>query len=155
MSVEAGRTGLTAELAPVAWLAGAGPVHLVALPHVTLAVTVATGTKGAAAALAAPRELLAGRGAAGALVVAGAPPPARLAEAEARLLVALRVEAAVAGAGTLGPPPVRLAGTLARLLVTLAVLAQADVLAPQAPAVGVARALARHVLTLPVGVTVA
>lgn len=155
LSVEAGRTGLPAELAPVAWFAGAGPVHLVALPHVALTVAVAARAEGPAPALAAPRELLAGRGAAGALIVAGAPPPARLADAEACLLIALRVEAAVAGAGALGPPPVQLAGALARLLITLAVLAQTDVLTPRPPAVGVAGALARHVLTLPVGVAVA
>jgi len=155
LAVEAGWARLAAVLSPVARLARAGPVHLVALALVALAVAVTAGPERPLAALAAPRELLAGRVVAGALVVAAAAPPARLAQAVARLLVALGVVAAVAGAGALGSPPVGLAGAFARLLVALAVLAEADVLAFGAPAVGVAGALARHVLTLPVGVAAA
>lgn len=155
LAVEASRARLSAVLAPVARLTGAGPVHLVALALVALAVAVTAGPKGPLPALAAPCELLAGRVVAGALVVAAAAPPARLAQAVARLLVTLGVVAAVAGAGALGAPPVGLAGALARLLVTLAMLAEADVLALGAPAVEVAGALARHVLALPIGVAAA
>lgn len=155
LAVETSRAGLTAVFAPVPRLARAGPIHLVAFPLVALAVAVAAGPERPLPALAAPRELLAGRVVAGALVVAAAAPPARLAQAVPGLLVALGVVAAVAGAGALGAPPVRLAGALARLLVALAVLAEADVLTLGAPAVGVAGALARHVLALPVGVAAA
>lgn len=155
MAIEASRARLAAVLAPVAWLAGAGPVHLVALALVALAVAVAAGPKGPLPALAAPCELLAGRVVAGALVVAATAPPAGLAQAVARLLVTLRVVAAIAGAGALRAPPVGLAGAFARLLVALAMLAEADVLALGAPAVEVAGALARHVLALPVGMAAA
>lgn len=155
MPIEASWARLTAVLATVARLTGAGAIHLVALPLVALAVAVTAGPEGALTALAAPGELLAGRVVAGALVVAATAPPSRLAQAVARLLVALGVVAAVAGAGALGAPPVGLTGALARLLVALAVLAEADVLALGAPAVGVAGALTRHIFTLPVGVAAA
>lgn len=155
LAIEASRARLAAILPPVARLARAGPIHLVALALVALAVTVTAGPKRPLPALAAPRELLTGRVVAGALVVATAAPPARLAQAVARLLVTLGVVAAVAGAGALGSPPVGLAGAFARLLVALAVLAEADVLAFGTPAVGVAGALARHVLALPIGVAAA
>lgn len=155
LAVEASRARLAAVFSPVARLARAGPVHLVALALVALAVPVAAGPERPLPALAAARELLAGRVVAGALVVATAAPPAGLAQAVASLLVTLGVVAAIAGAGALGSPPVGLAGAFARLLVTLAVLAEADVLAFGTPAVGVAGALACHVLALPVGVAAA
>lgn len=60
LAVEAGWARLAAVLAPVARLAGAGPVHLVALALVALAVAVAARPEGPLPALAAPRELLAG-----------------------------------------------------------------------------------------------
>lgn len=151
MAVEAGWARLAAVLAPVARLTGAGPVHLVALAPVALAVAVAARPEGPLPALAAPRELLAGRVVAGALVVAATAPPARLAQAVACLLVTLGVVAAIAGAGALRAPPVGLTGAFACLLVALAMLAEADVLALGTPAVEVAGALARHVLALPIG----
>lgn len=155
LAVEASRARLAAIFSPVARLARAGPVHLVALALVALAVPVTAGPERPLPALAAARELLAGRVVAGALVVAAAAPPAGLAQAVASLLVTLGVVAAIAGAGALGSPPVGLAGAFARLLVTFAVLAEADVLAFGTPAVGVAGALACHVLALPVGVAAA
>lgn len=155
LAIEASRARLAAIFSPVARLARAGPVHLVALALVALAVPVTAGPERPLPALAAARELLAGRVVAGALVVAAAAPPAGLAQAVASLLVTLGVVAAIAGAGALGSPPVGLAGAFARLLVTFAVLAEADVLAFGTPAVGVAGALACHVLALPVGVAAA
>lgn len=152
LSVEPGGTRLSAELAPVARLARAGAVGLVALPVHALAVALAVLPPQPLPALAAARELLAGAAVAGALGVAAAAEPAGLADAATRGLVAHGVDGAVTAVGTLRPPEAGVARALARLLVALAFLAGAGLLAVGPPAVGVARAFACHVVTFPVWV---
>ena len=66
-------------------------------------------------------------------------------------MVTNRVETAVAVVSALRAPEARVACARARVLVTLALLAEAGLLAVGPPAVGVARALARHVVTVAVG----
>lgn len=152
LSIEAGWAWFSAELASVAWVTGACPIKLVASAHVALAVAVTARAKSPPTTLAAPSKLLTRRVAASTLVVAAAAPPARLTDTSPRLLVTLRVEAAIASTGTLGAPPAGLAGALAHLLVALPMLAQASILALWTPAVGVACALPCHVFTLPIRV---
>lgn len=153
LSVEPGWARLSAELSPVARLAGARAVGLVALAMHALAVALAVLSPQPLPALAPACELLARTAIARTLGVAAAPVPARLADAAARGLVAHRVDGAVAAVGTLWPPEARMARTLARLLVALALLASTGLLAVGPPAVGVARAFARHIVALPVRVT--
>lgn len=87
-AVEAGGARLPAVLAPVAGLARARAVHRVAAPAEALAIALAARAERALPALAAAALLLARRRVAGALVVAAAAPPARVAQARARLRVA-------------------------------------------------------------------
>lgn len=151
-AVEAGGARLPAVLAAEARLAGARAVHRVAAAAEALTVAFAARAERSLPALAAAALLLAGRRVAGALVVAAAAPPARVAQARARLRVAARRGAAVAGAGALRAPPAGLAAARAAPRVARAVLALARVLAARSPAPRVTRALAGHVLALPVRV---
>lgn len=151
-AIEAGRTRLATVLATVARLAGARAIHWVTAASEALAVTIAACTKRALAALAAATLLLAGRRVAGALIAATAAPPARVAQAGARLRVAARCGAAVACSSTLRAPPAGFAAASAAPRVACAMLALARMLAAFAPALRMARALASHVLTLPMWV---
>ena len=138
-AVEAGGARLPAVLAPVAGLARARAVHRVAAAAEALAITFAARAERALPALAAAALLLARRRVAGALIVAAAAPPARVAQARARLRVAARRGAAVARAGALRAPPAGLAAARAGLGVAAAVgTAGARKLAAVAPAVRLA-----------------
>lgn len=155
LTVEPGRTWLPAELPAVPWRAGTRTVRLVALAVDTLAVSLAPRAPQPLPALAAPRELLAGRVVAVALDRTVPARPALGAQAPPRHGVAGRVDAAVAVVVALGTPDAGVTRAFARVLVTLALLAQASVLAVGPPAVVVAGALAGQVVTLAVGVTIA
>lgn len=152
LPVEAGGARLPAELAAVARGAGAGAVGGVAPAVHALAVALAAGPPQPLAALAAAGELLARRAVAHALRPAVAPVVARVADAAAGRLLAHGVDAAVADLRALRPPDARVAAALARGLVAFALLTGAGVLAVGSPAVGVACALAGHIVALPVGV---
>jgi len=121
----------------------------------TLAVALAPLPPQPLPALAAAGELVAGRAVAVALHGAVASGPAGGAEAAAGRRVARRVGAAVAFVVALRAPDARVARALPRVLVALALVAQAGVLAVGPPAVVVAGAPARQVVTLSVGVAVA
>lgn len=153
LSVESSWAWLTAELAPVAWLAGTRAVGLVAFAVHALAVPLAVRTPQPFSAQAPARELLARASVAGALGVTAASVPARLAQAASVGLVTHRVDVAVAVVSALRSPEARLACALARLLVALALLTGAGLLTVGAPTVGVTRAFARYIVTLPIRMT--
>lgn len=87
-AIEASGAWLATILAPVARIAGARAVHRVAPTAEALAIAIAACAERVLATLAAAALLLAGRGVAGALVVAAAAPPACVAQAGAGLWIA-------------------------------------------------------------------
>lgn len=154
LSVEPGGTRLPAELPAEPWRAGTRAVPLVALAVDALAVALAPRAPQALSALAARRELVAGRVVAGALGGTVPPRPAGAAHALARHRVADGVDAAVAVVVARGTPDAGVTCAFARLFVTFALLARASMLAGESPAVVVAGTLAGQVVALAVRVTI-
>lgn len=152
MAIGSGGAGFRAVLAPVAWIAAAGSIDGVALPVDALA-PLAPWSPELLLALAPPLHLVARRVVAGALAVARPTPPTGLADALARLRVALGVGAAVADVGAGGSPTVGVTLALARVLVAFPVVAKAQFVAGGSPAVGVAGAFSRRVCTAAIWVT--
>lgn len=117
----------------------------------TLTIPLAPGAPQSLPALATTRKLLAWRVITVTLDGTIPPRPAWTTVTPSCVLVTHRVETAVAVVCTLRAPEAILASACACVLVTLALLAEAGLLAVGTPAVGVACALARHVVTVAVG----
>lgn len=155
LTVESGWTRFPAILPTVSWGAGTRAVRRVALSVDALAVALAPGAPHPLAALAAPRELIAGRAVTVALDGAVPPRPAGVAQAAPGHGVAHRVDAAVTVVVALRTPDPGVTRAGARLLVAHALLTEAGVLAVGSPAVMIAGALASDFMALAIGVAIA